>query len=293
MSNDFFEGWYFKHQLGSDMLAFIPGRTASGAFVQMICTDFSRRFDVPSLTVENNVIRAGGCSFSGRGAEINLPDVSGRIDYGAFSTLGSDVMGPFRYLPMECRHGVISMSHALSGAVTICGRAHRFDGGKGYIEKDSGTSFPRSYMWLQCNDFLAPCSLMLSIADIPFGGFRFRGCICSVLYGNREYRLATYNGVKIHVAEAEHVRLSQGSLLLEIDAVPSREGHALLSPVRGKMSGSIRENCNTSVHVKLWSRGRAVFDLSSPHAAYEFVPYVGDSRQNEKIQRERIFFRAR
>ena len=29
-----FEGWYFKHQKGDDMVAFIPGRAESGAFIQ-------------------------------------------------------------------------------------------------------------------------------------------------------------------------------------------------------------------------------------------------------------------
>lgn len=33
-----FEGWYLKHQRGKDMLAFIPGRAESGAFVQMVST---------------------------------------------------------------------------------------------------------------------------------------------------------------------------------------------------------------------------------------------------------------
>ena len=31
-----FEGWYFKHQKGDDMVAFIPGKAESGAFIQQI-----------------------------------------------------------------------------------------------------------------------------------------------------------------------------------------------------------------------------------------------------------------
>ena len=45
-----FEGWYFKHQKGDDMVAFIPGRAESGDFIQLIsregarsCTDRLRR----------------------------------------------------------------------------------------------------------------------------------------------------------------------------------------------------------------------------------------------------------
>lgn len=272
MKNNRFEGWYFKHQNGHNMAAFIPGRAGHGAFVQVISTDGSEQFDVPELSVHSGIIHAGGCRFSQSGCEIDLPGISGEITYGELTPLRTDIMGPFRFFPMECRHGVISMSHALRGSVTIHGKPHCFDGGDGYIEMDSGTSFPSSYLWLQCSSFPEPCSVMVSIAQIPFCGIRFTGCICAVVYGGREYRLATYKGVRILAANPEHLRLSQGKLLLEIDIHPSHGGYALRSPVRGKMSGTIRESSNAAVRVRLWERGKPVFDLSSNHAAYEFVP---------------------
>ena len=181
-------------------------------------------------------------------------------------------MGPFRFFPMECRHGVISMTHTLSGSLTIDNTQYCFDNGTGYIEKDSGTSFPSSYLWLQCNNFSVPCSVMVSIANIPFYGISFKGCICAIVYDGREYRFATYNGVRIHAADGEHVCLSQGKLFLEIDIKPSHSGHALRSPVRGRMSGTIRESSNAEVRVRLWEHKKPVFDLRSENAAYEFVP---------------------
>lgn len=155
------------------------------------------------------------------------------------------------------------------------GYLHSFDGGLGYAEKDSGTSFPRSYLWVQCNDFLKSCSIMISIAHIPFCGSSFRGCICTVLYQGREYRLATYRGVKVQAFTPEHICLSQGSLLLELDIVPSHAGHTLRAPQCGKMSGTIRESCNAHLRARLWKREKPVFDLQSDHVVYEFVPYQG------------------
>lgn len=272
MKNRGFEGWYFKHQKGDDALAFIPGRAESGAFIQMLSPGGSRQFDVPDLTVRNGVIYAGDCEFSRRGCRISLPGVSGEILYGALTPLRSDIMGPFRFLPMECRHGVISMAHTLGGSVSVDGARHSFDGGLGYIEKDSGTSFPSSYQWLQCNSFPEPCSVMLSVAHIPFCGLSFEGCICAIMYGGSEYRLATYNGVRILAAEEKHICLSQGGLLLETDIRPTQDGHPLRSPVRGRMSGTIRESSNAAVRVRLWQRGKQTFDLESGSAMYEFVP---------------------
>lgn len=153
MKNRGFEGWYFKHQKGDDVLAFIPGMAESGAFIQMLSTGGSRQFEVPDLRVRDGVIYAGDCEFSRRGCRISLPGVSGEIVYGALTPLSSDIMGPFRFLPMECRHGVISMAHSLGGSVSVDVVVHSFDGGVGYIEKDSGRSFPPlrvcalPYMW--------------------------------------------------------------------------------------------------------------------------------------------------
>lgn len=272
MKHNRFEGWYFKHQNNQNMAAFIPGRTEHGAFIQMISTDGSEQFDVPELAVHSGIIHAGGCAFSRRGCRIDLPGISGEIAYGALTPLRTDIMGPFRFFPMECRHGVISMSHALRGSVTIHGKPYCFDGGDGYIETDNGTSFPSSYLWLQCNSFPEPCSVMVSIAQIPFCGIRFQGCICAVVYGGREYRFATYRGVLILAAGPHHICLSQGKLLLEVDIQPSHDGFALRSPVQGTMTGTIRESSNAEICVRLWERGKPVFDLSSHYSAYEFVP---------------------
>ena len=38
------------------------------------------------------------------------------------------------------------------------------------------------------------------------------------------------------------------------------------------MTGVIRESTNAAIRMRLWENGRQVFDLHSPHAAYEYVP---------------------
>ena len=82
-------------------------------------------------------------------------------------------MGPFAYFPfMECFHGVLSMKHRVSGSIVVNSKELIFNNGIGYIEKDWGRSFPKRYLWLQCNDFSTEeTSIMVSIADIPFLGF--------------------------------------------------------------------------------------------------------------------------
>lgn len=271
MRNGRFEGWYYKHQLGSNTIAFIPGSSESGAFVQMLSPKCARYFTVPNLSVTEDRICAGKCFFSPLGCKIDLPGVSGELAYEGLTPLKSDIMGPFRFLPMECRHGVISMAHSLRGSLTVDGTVYCFDGGKGYTEKDSGFSFPRSYQWLQCNDFSEPCSIMISIARIPFCTLHFTGCICAIIYRGREYRLATYKGVRIISKTETQICLSQGDLQLKVDISPSNVGHSLKAPVYGHMTGAIRENANAEIHVSLWERGQRLLNLRSPYATYEYV----------------------
>lgn len=276
MQNKGFEGWYYKHQRGEDMIAFIPGRAQSGAFVQMMTSHGARQFEVPELSVLGNRVWAGNCFFSPKGCRIDLPGVQGEIVYGETVPLSKDIMGPFRFLPMECRHGVVSMAHPLRGSVTVDGVRHSFDGGIGYAEKDSGISFPRAYQWLQCNDFPEPCALMVAVASIPFGKIRFKGCIGSVIYDKKEYRFATYRGVKIRSAQEREICLSQGKYLLHLEIGPGKNGHFLSAPRKGRMTGVIRESANVGVRARLYRKETLIFDLQSNHAAYEYVSALTD-----------------
>lgn len=269
MLNKGFEGWYFRHQLGDKTIAFIPGRTENSSFVQVIDEDGSKQFEIKKMTVDKRCIFADESVFSEHGIIVDLPEIKGQISYDNLTKLRSDIMGPFRFFPMECRHGVISMCHDLSGYLTVSGVEKSFDGGRGYIEKDSGTSFPSSYLWVQCHDFPEKCSIMLSIANIPFARRHFTGCICALIIGEREYRLATYNGVKIFEMNRRRVRLSQGNLRLEVEILSATDGYSLKSPVNGDMSGLVRECTNASIRVRLWEKEFLVFDHIGSNAGYE------------------------
>lgn len=266
-----FEGWYFHHQIGDTTLSFIPGHTKGEAFLQVNANSQSYLYPISNLSITRGHILADQCTFSRKGCRIALPDINGQILYRNLTPLRSDIMGPFQYLPMQCRHGVISMHHSLLGSISIHGEKTDFTNGNGYIELDCGTSFPQSYLWLQCNDFTEKCALMVSLAHIPFCGSSFTGCICAIIYKGLEYRLATYRCVQILAYQKDHITLLQGKLLLDIDIVPSNDGHPLRSPVKGSMKGTIHESNNATIHVRLWKNGKQILHLISNHAMYEYV----------------------
>ena len=57
---------------------------------------------------------------------------------------------------------------------------------------------------------------MLSIAEIPLGGFHFTGVIGIVLLHEREYRLATYLGAKAVKIEDDEKNLEKIDICGEV-----------------------------------------------------------------------------
>ena len=290
----FFEGWYFKCQRGDQIISFIPGYNTDAdgnahVFIQIIMNDNS--YQVPykledfCLNRKNLFIRIGGNIFSRKGIKIaiNTEEISinGSLHFGKMEPLRYTIMGYFHYFPgMECKHEIISMYHKIRGSLNCNGREYTFYPGSGYLEKDMGASFPKSYTWIQCNYFLKEKgSVFISIAEIPYHGIHFKGCICAILYKGKEYRLATYLRVKIIKSTSNEICLKQGKYLFKVKLNNNKPdmnscsefSHPLFAPVRGDMSRMIKEQHLTTGEFLLYERGKLVFHLTSDRVSFEYV----------------------
>lgn len=274
MSNNYFCGFYFKHQKGNNTVAFIPGKSDDTAFIQVITNTKSYNQNYPNIdmNVKAVTVDIGKCSFSQDGITIKMDNIFGKIRYTDLTPIKYDIMGPFKYFPMQCRHGVISMHHKLNGYLSIDNNLIDFTDGTGYIEMDSGNSFPSKYIWIQCNDFHhynEKCSVMVSIADIPFLGTNFLGCICVVWYKNIEYRFATYLGVKIKYYDENKIVISQGKYTLDID-ITDNNSHKLYAPQNGKMINIIRESNTSTATFTLSENKNVIFSFESSNTSFEY-----------------------
>ncbi|HWS42794.1 MAG TPA: hypothetical protein VN421_06860 [Pseudoflavonifractor sp.] len=285
-SASYFEGWYFRHQSsGGDLLALIPARHTDGAgrttaSLQVVTPGRAWTVDFPGdafLSAKGLFqLWLGGNLFNRKGLHLDLRTpglvLRGEIHYGPFTPLKSDIMGPFRFVPaMECRHGVVSMGHRLEGVLELNGRALDFSGGTGYIETDRGSSFPRAYLWTQCAwREGGNSSLMLSVAEIPFLGGRFTGCICAVLHGGREYRLATYLGARAAGWSAAGAVIRQGDLRLTVELLESA-AQPLRAPKDGRMERTIRESLRSKVRYRFWRGDALLFDHTDENASFEYA----------------------
>lgn len=292
----FFEGWYFKaeNRDGSSVFAVIFGVSVNSkdphAFIQFFDGKNRRAdyftFPLSSFSADNssfdikigkNRLSAKKCfldiNFEGREihADIDINNII-PIEKNLFQP---GAMGPFGYLPfLECNHHVISMNHTLCGEISVDLTPLRLDGGRGYMEKDWGTSFPSSYVCLQTNRFTdSDASFMFSLAKVPLMGLRFTGMISILRLKKREFRFATYNASRteiLNLSKNEFSALIQGrNNTLEVVAFKGEDAQ-LKSPVSGMMASKIGESLRGEVFVSLKNRrGELLFEGKGGNAGVE------------------------
>jgi hypothetical protein len=191
-------------------------------------------------------------------------------------------MGWYSYMPfMECYHGIVSANHFLKGRLTYNQDAIDFSGGKGYIEKDWGTSFPEAWIWLQCNHFPSEdASLFISVAKIPWMGRFFIGFIAFLYLDGKYHMFSTYNKSRIisltHEGQEVFVELQNKSHRLKASIHKNSTGE-LKAPDTGNMSRRIKESNDSVVEVTLSSNsGSRIFNATGKRAGLEIIEKIFD-----------------
>lgn len=276
--HSYFYGWYYRYQSDTQTLAIIPSvhKTKDGDFCAIQLIMDAEAFHVPfpyrDFRKDRSQIEIGSNRFGDEGIhlDIHTPELHaiGDLRFGPFSPLRYDIMGPFRYVPfMQCRHSVFSMKHTVHGEISINGMPYVFHNGTGYMEGDRGHSLPREYLWTQCS--FPEGSLMLSVADIPFGPFRFTGIIGIVHLHGKEYRIATYLGAKPVRITPGKIIVRQGNFTLTIEP-EAFSGHPLQAPVGGAMHRTIYEHPSCKVYYRFEINRKTLLELDAPNAAFEY-----------------------
>lgn len=291
----YFEGWYFKNTNLQKGISFIPGINIDDkeakAFIQVITnnTSYFVNYNIKDFKFNYNpfYIKIGSNSFSKEGLNINIKDKSqnlkihGDIKYSNSKNINTNIfvpniMGPFSYIPfMECNHAIISMQNTSNGCININNEEIHFNNDTGYIEKDWGGSFPKSYIWCQGNNFKRTnASFMISIADVPFKLFTFKGIICVLLIDNKEFKFTTYNNTKLVEYEITedfiNITLKKKLYSLNIKSKYSK-GLKLAAPVKGKMTKNIFESISALVTVTLKREKEIIFCDTSTMCGLEIV----------------------
>ena len=295
----FFEGWYIKLVTAdrSEGFAFIPGISitrdgeGSHAFVQVL-NGSSGEVQVVDYAVDDFYwhpcafdVHIGVNHFSLEGISLDLNTENGRISgsvrFGKmipwpvmFHSPG--VMGPFGWLPfMECNHGVLGLDHSLEGVLHIGDRAVDFSGGRGYIEKDWGSAFPKRWIWMQSNHFSqVGTSLVASVAVVPMMGFAFEGLIAGLYHQGQLHAFTTYNGAKVTQRQIDEFDVElvfeRGWERLWVKGT-RQKGGVLKAPTLAGMDRRIVESLNAKILVKFWYNNQLVLEDEGRRAGLEIV----------------------
>ena len=298
---NYFEGWYFKHVSADrkQVWSFIPGISLSGgrrhSFVQVLngLTGESQVFEYElsefSGSPKDLDVRIGPSHFTIQGISLGLKNeshqISGEVNYAdpdlyPSTLINPGIMGWYSFVPfMECKHGVVSMGHTLSGGLQIGDQYVDFDEGTGYIEKDWGGSFPESWIWLHCNTFKnTQASFTFSVAKIPWLGSYFIGFISYLRLEDRILNFSTWSKARIEKLDYNsntlNLQLANKKYLLEIVAVNNKAGQ-LKAPVKGSMTRIIKETVDASLDLKLSDRsGNILFHDQGSRAGMEIIEKI-------------------
>ena len=281
---NYFEGWYFKivsHDQ-KHAYAFIPGisiesKSKSHAFIQVMngtnATSQYIRFPAedfkPSKTGFDT--RLGANRFHKNGMELALHGIVGQIGFEHIHPwpsrwLAPGIMGWYSFVPfMQCNHGVVSTHHDLNGVLTIDGKEIDFNGGVGYVEKDWGSSFPKTWFWMQSNHFPgenSPSYFMASIAHIPWLGRHFIGFLCGLYIDGELQIFTTYNRSSYEARiEGSDVFLvfRRNDLVLHVQA-HKKKGAELISPIQGSMTGKLEESIQSELTIRYEKAGVVMYE---------------------------------
>lgn len=293
--HNYFEGWYVKIVSADQKhaFAFIPGiskesKKEQHAFIQVMEGVRAKsqyiRFEAeefqPSLTSFDTHL--GHNRFNLDGISLDLPDISGQLSFQNLTPwpskfLAPGIMGWYSFVPfMQCYHGVVSLHHTLTGSLKIAGQSVSFDGGVGYIEKDWGTSFPKSWIWMQSNHFSgtqSPCCFMASIAHIPWLGQYFIGFLCGFYFEGLLYIFTTYNRSKYAAkVDGNDIYLSFTSKHMRIEIKASkRKGAELISPMKGSMQGKLEESLQSEIELAFYKDDQLVYEGKGTSAGLEIA----------------------
>ncbi len=297
-TRSYFEGWYYKlvDAAEEQVFAVIPGIAMaqdgnSHCFIQVLdgkhCQASYHEFPASDFQPSEAGfhLQVGANSFSSSHIQLDLPELKGRIEFHSPTPwpkmLGAPgIMGWYSFVPfMQCFHGVVSMHHRLSGQMQVHGGASvDFGGGIGYLEKDWGTSFPRSYIWMHSNHFPKEekMSLLASVAHIPWLGSYFIGYIVGFQWNDTLYRFATYTGasMKASLGEQEvHLAFRDSRYRLEIHALQA-PGAVLVSPLTGEMKGKVNESMQGTLHIRFYDRDKLLYEGAGRNAGLEVAGEV-------------------
>ena len=307
---NFFEGWYFKivSKDRKDTLAIIPGISMGNSqnnkhsFIQILdgtnktfnyCKfpfeDFSYSNNPFSFSIANNIFSLDNLALN---INTNNTSLFGELKFSNLYTWQDSLINPgsmgfYNYLTfMECYSQVCTLDGDISGYLEFNNKKIDFNGGKIYIEKNWGKSFPIEWLWIQNNTFEDnKATITCSVGEIPFPICNFRGFLIAATVDKKFYKFTTINRSKLHLVlndNSVELTVIHKDLTLFLKTETKDSDFILCyGPKNGEMSPYVRETLTGNIYMKLYNNksNKLIYEGSGYNSGIEY----GGKLMNNRI----------
>ncbi len=131
-----------------------------------------------------------------------------------------------------------------------------FTGGKVYVEKNCGKSFPKSWIWVQSNSFdVEQISFTCSIGRVPFMFGSFSGFLVALNIGEKFYSFTTINKSTMKIKRGNsdvEIFFRRKNLELKVKTHSKKNMFMqCMGPKDGQMVPLVEENLKGEVELEL------------------------------------------
>ena len=268
--NKYFEGWFQKIYSSEHQASFviIYGYATANSpdtfgFIQLLLPGKLPRllyFPKNEITCDKDrhIMVMGKNKMSKDSIEIDTKDIRIKLNFKNDQLIQTfkNSMGYSYFVPnLPCYHSVLNAYHFVSGEIRHGDVQYSLVNEMGYLEKNWGTSFPESYLWLHAIDPKnSQISLLFSRAEIKWLGKKFIRHVGHFRIDGMEIDLRELRNISIITLdqnpEKQIIRIESKSLKLDI-SINLGKNVILKGPTNGELSRDIIHHTDAVIDVNM------------------------------------------
>jgi len=284
---DYFEGWYTRIlDLDNNInIAVIFAVTLNSddphAFIQVYdgvaLTNTYFRYDIGLFKVVGDKIEIGSNSISPNHLTCINDSIKLEVTFSkqvqVQKYLGfQSAMTFLSKFPLQCFQEVIFMDGDFEGKCVIKDQSTDIKGSL-YMEKTFGDRFPKSWIWIQGNQFPIDVNISISFGLIPIMKRTINGFFAIVQHNQKEYRFGTYNFSKFKILEnidnGLKLKIYNRKYTLYVD-LNVQDPVTLVGPSDdGNMNLEVYESINSVATIRLFRKKVLLFESSGSYIGAE------------------------
>jgi tocopherol cyclase len=268
--NNYFEGWFqkiYSKELNASIVIIYgyatQNTTDKTGFIQILLPKktpeiiYFNRNEI-SFHPKEHIVRMGENLLTTESIQIHTNDIHMflKLTNNQVTQTFKNSMGYYYFVPhLPCYHSVLNAAHQVSGEIQLKEARYVLNNENGYLEKNWGTSFPESYIWLHAVDPLdAKVSMLFSIAEIKWLGIKFLKHVGHFCFDDKQIDLRSLNNFAFTYQRPSkdnyQIQIKSSTLQIEI-SIALGNNILFKGPQGGKLSNDIIHFIDADIQIRL------------------------------------------